>query len=122
MSVEEWRFETEAVNVISKLLTDLISRNDQLMLVPAQVTPFHSSRPPAITVKSYLEDRILKYAGCSEETCILALIYMDQVVQYNPDFIISSLNVHRLLVQSPPPSSCHGGLARLPTTRSSIPM
>ena len=51
----------------------------QLPLVPTQVTPFHSSRPPAITVKSYLEDRILKYAGCSEETFILALIYMDQV-------------------------------------------
>ena len=29
----------------------------QLPLVPMQVTPFHSSRPPAITVKSYLEDR-----------------------------------------------------------------
>ena len=74
----------------------------QLPLMPTQVTPFHSSRPPTITVKSYLEDRcesfllrviimlayivtrsmcavrILKYAGCSEETCILALIYMDQ--------------------------------------------
>ena len=43
---------------------------------------------------------ILKYAGCSEETFILALIYMDQVVQFNPDFVISSLNVHRLLITS----------------------
>ena len=41
---------------------------------------------------------ILKYAGCSEETFILALIYMDQVVQFNPEFVISSLNVHRLLI------------------------
>jgi len=68
--------------------------------MPSQITPFHSSRPPAISVKSYLEDRILKYAGCSEETFILALIYMDQVVQFNPDFVISSLNVHRLLITS----------------------
>ena len=86
------------VGVISKLLEDLVSRNDQvqrerasarpasvprpcappalllgyalllgayapplhtaqLPLVPAQVTPFHSSKPPAITVRSYLEDR-----------------------------------------------------------------
>jgi hypothetical protein len=107
--------------------------------MPSQVTPFHSSKPPAITVRSYLEDRcappfaardgwawltvsascvpehylgcepgafvqswlgrrILKYAGCSEETFILALIYIDQVVQFNPDFIINSLNVHRLLI------------------------
>merc|ERR1740133_766619 len=95
------------VGVISKLLTDLVARNDQLPLSPTQVTPFHSSKPPTISVKSYLEDRILKYAGCSEETFILALIYMDQVVQFNPEFVISSLNVHRLLitrrVPSPPP-------------------
>jgi len=88
------------VTVISKLLTDLVARNDQLPLVPTQVTPFHSSKPPTISVKSYLEDRILKYAGCSEETFILALIYMDQVVQFNPEFVISSLNVHRLLITS----------------------
>jgi len=88
------------VGVISKLLTDLVARNDQLPLAPTQVTPFHSSKPPTISVKSYLEDRILKYAGCSEETFILALIYMDQVVQFNPDFVISSLNVHRLLITS----------------------
>uniref|UniRef100_A0A7S0J7V7 Cyclin n=1 Tax=Calcidiscus leptoporus TaxID=127549 RepID=A0A7S0J7V7_9EUKA len=88
------------VTVISKLLTELVARNDQLPLVPTQVTPFHSSKPPTISVKSYLEDRILKYAGCSEETFILALIYMDQVVQFNPDFVISSLNVHRLLITS----------------------
>lgn len=106
----------------------------QLPLAPTHVTPFHSSRPPVISVKSYLEDRcalqalptiiakmrvlgdlqrtflharlpgpacrILKYAGCSEETFILALIYMDQVVQFNPEFVISSLNVHRLLITS----------------------
>lgn len=88
------------VAIMSKLLTDLVARNDQFPLVPAQVTPFHSSTPPAISVKSYLEDRILKYAGCSEETFILALIYMDQVVQFNPDFLICSLNVHRLLITS----------------------
>ena len=77
----------QLASIISKLLTDLVARNDQvsraqfsrhterdadfpidsvapvfasrpqLPLVPTQVTPFHSSRPPAITVKSYLEDR-----------------------------------------------------------------
>ena len=28
-----------------------------LPLSPTQVTPFHSSKPPTISVKSYLEDR-----------------------------------------------------------------
>jgi len=88
------------VTIISKLLTDLVARNDQLPLMSTQITPFHSSKPPTISVHSYLEDRILKYAGCSEETFILALIYIDQVVQFNPEFVISSLNIHRLLITS----------------------
>jgi len=92
------------VTIMSKLLTDLVTRNDQFPLIPSQVTPFHSSTPPAISVKNYLEDRILKYAGCSEETFILALIYMDQEdksmfilvgVFCNPAQIVSCTNVGR---------------------------
>ena len=92
--------EALVVGVIAKLLSDLVARNDQLPLAPNQITPFHCSKPPSISVQTYLEERILKYAGCSEETFILALIYMDLVVQYNPDFVINSLNVHRLLITS----------------------
>jgi len=88
------------VQVIAQLLTDLVHRNDQLPVSPAHITPFHSSKPPAISVSNYLVDRILKYAGVSEETIILALIYMDLVVQYNPEFVINSLNIHRLLITS----------------------
>lgn len=86
------------VQVIAQLLTDLVHRNDQLPVSPAEITPFHSSKPPAISVSNYLVDRVLKYAGVSEETMILALIYMDLVVQYNPQFVITSLNIHRLLI------------------------
>jgi hypothetical protein len=86
------------VQVIAQLLTDLVHRNDQLPISAAEITPFHSSKPPAISVSNYLVDRILKYAGISEETMILALIYMDLVVQYNPQFVITSLNIHRLLI------------------------
>lgn len=88
------------VQVIAQLLTDLVYRNDQLPVSPAEITPFHSSKPPAITVSNYLVDRIQKYAGVSEQTMILALIYMDLVVQYNPQFVITSLNIHRLLITS----------------------
>lgn len=88
------------VPILSRLLGEIVARNDEMATMPSQITPFHSSKPPAIPVQNYIEDRILKYAGCSEETFILALIYMDQVVQYNPDFLITSLNVHRLLITS----------------------
>jgi hypothetical protein len=86
------------VQVIAELLTDLVRRNDQLPVSPAEITPFHSSKPPAISVSNYLVDRILKYAGVSEETMILALIYIDLVVSNNPQLVITSLNIHRLLI------------------------
>ena len=57
-----------------------------------------SPPPVAPAHRTHSTGSILKYAGCSEETFILALIYMDQVVQFNPEFVISSLNVHRLLI------------------------
>jgi len=124
--------------IISKLLSDLVARNDQvcslthvltglaLMLVRrglavatrpyaghtlSLLTPtcHHCEelpRGPVLPESLSLHEEwkhlpvfyfslcsILKYAGCSEETFILALIYMDQVVQFNPDFVISSLNV-----------------------------
>jgi len=61
---------------------------------------FSDTNACTCTLPEHLLRSILKYAGCSEETFILALIYMDQVVQFNPDFVISSLNVHRLLITS----------------------
>jgi hypothetical protein len=150
------------VGIISKLLTDLVERNDQVSGSVMDMEPWHCASPLTVLASSYhirsclsclrtsppftrrgrlrfrsrhtwrtgafdraplsvlcrgvrcprawsdslraesadVCRRILKYAGCSEETFILALIYMDQVVQFNPEFVISSLNVHRLLITS----------------------
>ncbi len=48
-------------------------------------------------MRAYLE-RILKYAACSTECFVLALIYIDRIIQNHPRFLITSLNVHRLLI------------------------
>lgn len=55
-------------------------------------------RAPSISVKSYLE-RIAKYANCSGECFVLALVYIDRLIQRN-NFVINSLNVHRILITS----------------------
>eukprot|EP00300_Choanocystis_sp_HF-7_P010332 c16896_g1_i2.p1 GENE.c16896_g1_i2~~c16896_g1_i2.p1 ORF type:complete len:137 (+),score=30.39 c16896_g1_i2:53-412(+) len=44
--------------------------------------------------------RICKYVNCSNECFVLALIYMDRVIQRNTGFFISSLNIHRFLITS----------------------
>jgi hypothetical protein len=41
--------------------------------------------------------RILKYAACSNECFILALIYIDRLIQRN-NFLLTELNVHRVTI------------------------
>lgn len=42
-------------------------------------------------------DRIHKYASCSNECFILALIYIDRLIQRN-NFLLTELNVHRVVI------------------------
>ena len=41
--------------------------------------------------------RIHKYASCSKECFILALIYIDRLIQRN-NFLLTELNVHRVVI------------------------
>lgn len=44
-------------------------------------------------------DRIHRYASCSNECFILALIYIDRLIQRN-NFLLTELNVHRVIITS----------------------
>eukprot|EP00301_Raphidiophrys_heterophryoidea_P006762 c12700_g2_i3.p1 GENE.c12700_g2_i3~~c12700_g2_i3.p1 ORF type:complete len:175 (+),score=34.01 c12700_g2_i3:490-1014(+) len=85
--------------VLACVLDQVVTRNDRIPLASNKVTIFHALRPPNIGVKNYLE-RVHKFVNCSNECYVLALIYMDRIIQRNPDFFISSLNVHRLIICS----------------------
>jgi len=87
------------VNVLSDVLNRLCQRNDRFIVNPTAVTRFHALRAPQITVKSYI-DRIAKYSNCSEECFVLALIYIDRLIKRNGNFLVNSLNVHRLIITS----------------------
>merc|ERR1719186_2324336 len=63
------------------------------------VTRFHATRAPQITIKSYLH-RIAKFSNCSEECFVLALVYIDRLIRKNENFMVNSLNVHRLMITS----------------------
>jgi hypothetical protein len=43
---------------------------------------------------------VAKYAACSGECFVLALVYIDRIIQSNPTFVVNSLNIHRLLITS----------------------
>jgi len=98
MKINEER-RIKLVNVLSDVLCRLCERNDRFIMNHTAVTRFHALQPPQITVKSYL-NRIAKYSNCSEECFVLALIYIDRLIKHNGNFLVNSLNVHRLMITS----------------------
>jgi len=58
------------------------------------ITKFHAAKAPAITISDYV-NRIHAYSRCSESCLILALIYIDRVIQKNVQITLCRLNIHR---------------------------
>eukprot|EP00565_Helicotheca_tamesis_P002858 CAMPEP_0185734084 /NCGR_PEP_ID=MMETSP1171-20130828/21364_1 /TAXON_ID=374046 /ORGANISM="Helicotheca tamensis, Strain CCMP826" /LENGTH=474 /DNA_ID=CAMNT_0028403977 /DNA_START=450 /DNA_END=1874 /DNA_ORIENTATION=+ len=85
------------VRVLAAVLDRLVNANSHLARAdPGQVTKFHALKAPGIGIMQYLE-RIHKYASCSTECFILALIYIDRLIQRN-NFLLTELNVHRVVI------------------------
>lgn len=85
------------VRVLAAVLDRLVCANSPLARTePNQVTKFHALKAPGIGIQLYLE-RIHKYASCSSQCFILALIYIDRLIQRN-NFLLTELNVHRVIV------------------------
>lgn len=83
------------VQVLSCVLSRLVAANDAVADGTA-VTKFHALRPPSISIHDYCT-RIHKYASCSPECFVLALVYIDRLIQRN-SLLLTSLNVHRVII------------------------
>lgn len=85
------------VRSLANVLDRLMSVNAPLAIAdPGLITKFHALKPPGIGIYQYLE-RIHKYASCSNECFVLALIYIDRLIQRN-NFLLTELNVHRVVL------------------------
>jgi len=85
------------VKVLATVLERLVNSNTSIARSdPGQVTKFHALKAPGIGVEAYLE-RVQKYASCSNECFILALIYIDRLIERN-NFLLTELNVHRVVI------------------------
>lgn len=84
------------VAVLACVLSRLVAANDAQPGAAQVVTKFHALRPPSISIRDYLE-RINKYAGCSPECFVLALVYIDRLIARN-GLALTSLNVHRIII------------------------
>mmetsp|Transcript_55346 Transcript_55346/g.177491 ORF Transcript_55346/g.177491 Transcript_55346/m.177491 type:complete len:355 (-) Transcript_55346:131-1195(-) len=81
------------VTPLAKIFARLASLGNR----PQRSTCFHAVCAPQISIDDYLA-RIARYFHCSDECFVVALMYIDRLVKLHPDFVVSSLNVHRLLV------------------------
>lgn len=93
LTAEDESFIPSLAHVLTSLV-DIAPNSDKYAR-----TRFHAVRPPSISIHDYLA-RIAKYFGCSQECFVLGLVYIDRIVKFKPEFGISNLNIHRLLVTS----------------------
>lgn len=93
----------KVLSVLAAVLDRLVARNEQLSSAPSQrgkkLTIFHGLRAPNISIAKYLE-RIFKYTSCSPSCFVVGYVFLDRLIHRQPDLLVTSLNVHRLLVTS----------------------
>lgn len=64
---------------------------------PQQLSRFHSSAVPGISIHDYLK-RLRKYFLCTDECFVHALVYIDRIGKHNDSMTVCDLTVHRLLM------------------------
>ncbi|PWA15468.1 cyclin-P3-1 [Artemisia annua] len=91
----------KVIALLSSILQESVEDNENLLKTTHTkdiLTDFHGSRAPTLTIKQYV-DRIFRYSRCSPSCFVVAYIYMDRFIQAE-NIILTSLNVHRLLITS----------------------
>ncbi|GKC78783.1 cyclin-P3-1 [Tanacetum coccineum] len=91
----------KVIALLSSILQETVEENEKLLKTTHTkdiLTEFHGSRAPTLTIKQYV-DRIFRYSRCSPSCFVVAYIYMDRFIQAE-NIILTSLNVHRLLITS----------------------
>mmetsp|Transcript_88880 Transcript_88880/g.248773 ORF Transcript_88880/g.248773 Transcript_88880/m.248773 type:complete len:282 (+) Transcript_88880:86-931(+) len=100
--VEDWISEELERIGQQGLITTLADVLTSLTLLGAQAhraTVFHCANVPRISIKDYLA-RIATYYYCSDACLVLSMIYVDRLLQMHDGFVVSSLNIHRLMAVS----------------------
>ena len=82
------------VNAVAKVLETYLTYRQAEGWVP---TAFHAGKIPSISVRGYI-DRMAKFMKCTEETFVLALIYIDRITTRNKKLVINVHCIHRLFL------------------------
>lgn len=91
----------QVINILSCVLDQLfpLRATDVLPSDVSLITLFHTERVPSIPISAYL-GRLAQYTEVSSEVLIHALIHLNRLIHSRPNFVINSLNIHRLWLTS----------------------
>jgi hypothetical protein len=93
--MSEFPMDFDIIEILACVLTELCEKQDA---DPKQSrNKFSAQNVPGISLVQYL-GRIDRYSQCSKECFVLALIYIDRIIQTNGNFLVNSYNIHRLLI------------------------
>eukprot|EP00158_Paraphelidium_tribonemae_P006510 Partr_v1_DN27857_c1_g1_i3_m23006 putative Cyclin-dependent protein kinase len=84
-------------DMISHMLSKITAHNDRIPTKTTNITRFHSRQPPAIPLSSYLH-RIVQYSTLEKSCLLILLVYIDRISDKHPEFMLSSLTIHRFLI------------------------
>lgn len=88
-SYETWK-------VVACVLDKIIS-NMKLDATSSYSSVFDSKRIPCITMTDYL-NRVNYYTTCEPSCYVVAFIYIDRLLQNNPQLRLNAINAHRIML------------------------
>ncbi|KAL0913812.1 hypothetical protein M5K25_017301 [Dendrobium thyrsiflorum] len=92
------------IKILSALLKRTINQNDELTVSeqyrrhpPSVAKVFSCLVIPTISIRRYLEHFFFN-TDCSTSCYVIAFIYLDRFLYFNPSVLLDSFNVHRFLI------------------------
>jgi hypothetical protein len=85
------------VTSLSNALQSLVCQDSSF--TSCEFSRFHAPRVPSISIRQYVE-RIVSYAPCTVECFVVALIYLDRLIQNQGPLFVNSRTIHRLFITS----------------------
>lgn len=97
---DEEAYKIMVAPVLSLFLAELVGLNEKNYVRQAEpvAAAFEAPVAPDITISDYL-DRIVKYTPCSAECYLIALVFIDRIIE-SKSIRVTRHNVHRLLITS----------------------
>lgn len=93
MPVSSTQADGQTILGLAKLMKAMSREPDPSM----RKTGFQSVKLPSVSLKSYAV-RVHEYFRCTDECFVLTMVYIDRIIKRKPDFQLTDLTCHRLLL------------------------